>query len=172
MNWKVLAAGALIVIPLVTVLAMGFGQDPRALPNVMEGRTAPQFHLSDLDGMQSYDLAELAGKPVVLNFWASWCVPCAQEHPWLIRTAQQYEPRGVVFLGVLYGDEAVNGKAFLKRNGHAFPTLLDPGGHSALDYGVAGVPETFVISPQGQIVHKFVGPIEPDLMTELLERML
>ncbi|MCK6515908.1 TlpA family protein disulfide reductase, partial [Myxococcota bacterium] len=72
MNWKVLGAGFLVVAPLVVVLASGFGRDPKALPNVMEGREAPAFSLSDMDG-QAVSLAGLRGRPVVINFWASWC---------------------------------------------------------------------------------------------------
>lgn len=172
MNWKVLVIGALVVLPLVGVLAMGFGKDPRALPSVLEGRPAPGFALKTMDSGEVVDLASLRGKPVVLNFYSSWCVPCAQEHPWLVKTAPSYQARGVTFLGVVYNDEVVNMKAFLRRYGEAYPTLLDPGQRTAMDYGVAGVPETFVIDAEGRIARKFTGPVVPDEFIAALEALL
>lgn len=171
MNWKVLAAGAAVIVPLVGVLAMGFGSDPRAIPSMLEGRPAPDFALESMDG-QPFALDDFSGKPLVVNFWASWCVPCAQEHPWLVRTAGQYQPRGVAFLGVLYGDEVPAAKGFLARYGNAYPTLLDPSQRVAIDYGVAGVPETFVIDGQGNIVKKFTGPVNPDELLATLDALL
>ena len=172
MNWKVLFAGALIVVPLIVFLAMGFGQDPRALPVTMEGRPAPTFALKDMSSGEEIALADLRGGPVVLNFWSSWCVPCAQEHPWLVRTSADYIPRGVVFLGVLYGDEPAKGKGFLKRYGENYPTLVDDSDRTAIDYGVAGVPETFIIDGDGRIVKKFVGPVNPSEFLSVLEGLL
>lgn len=172
MNWRVLAIGALIVIPLLVVLAMGFGRDPRALPSTMEGKPAPPFVLETMDGDQEVALVDFRGKPVVVNFYASWCVPCAQEHPWLVRASKVYQPRGVVFLGVIYNDEVAKAKGFLRRYGEAYPSLVDPGARMAIDYGVAGVPETFVIDGQGNIVRKFTGPVVPDEFEATLEALL
>lgn len=172
MNWKVLAVGALLIIPLVWVLAMGFGKDPRALPNVLEGKQAPGFALQTMDGDRIIDLAELRGKPVVVNFYSSWCVPCAQEHPWLVKVAPSFQERGVTFLGVIYNDEPVKVKAFLRRYGEAYPTLIDPAQRTAMDYGVAGVPETFLIDAEGRIARKFTGPVVPDQFLAALEALL
>ncbi|RME28070.1 MAG: thiol:disulfide interchange protein [Deltaproteobacteria bacterium] len=171
-NWKVLLAGAIIVVPLIVVLALGFGKDPHALPVTMEHKPAPAFSLDAMDGEGHFDLAELKGRPVVLNFYASWCVPCAQEHPWLVQVSRTYIPKGVVFLGVLYNDEPAKGRGFLARYGKNYPTLLDPGGRVAIDYGVAGVPETYVIDREGMIVRKFVGPVTPDEFLAVLEAVL
>ncbi|MCK6522349.1 TlpA family protein disulfide reductase [Myxococcota bacterium] len=167
MNWKVLGAGFLVVAPLVVVLASGFGRDPKALPNVMEGREAPSFSLTDLDG-QPVRLAELRGKPVVLNFWASWCTPCAYEHPELLAAAQRWAPQGVAFYGVVYGDTEEAARGFLKRRGSAYPNLLDLDQRVAIDYGVAGVPETYVIDRQGRIARKFVGPVSAKALSDVL----
>ena len=172
MNWRVLLIGALIVIPLVVVLALGFGHDPRALPSTMEGKPAPPFALQTLDGDQEIALADLRGQPVVLNFYASWCVPCAQEHPWLVSISKLYQARGVTFLGVVYNDEPAKAKGFLRRYGEAYPSLSDPTSRTAIDYGVAGVPETFIIDGAGNIVKKFTGPVSPDEFEATLEALL
>ena len=171
MNWKILAVGALCAVPAVVILAEGFGLDPRALPSVMEGKPAPTFSLTSLDG-QPISLTEQRGKPVVVNFWATWCVPCAQEHPLLQEAAQRYQPQGVVFLGVLYGDTADKAVPYLQKHGSVFPNLLDPGQVTAIDYGVGGVPETFFIDKTGLVVRKVVGPVSPDVMISTLEGLL
>lgn len=171
MNWKILGAGALVVIPAVWFLGKGFGVDPRALPSVLEGKPAPGFSLTTLEG-EATSLDALRGSPVVLNFWATWCVPCLQEHPLLLEGARRYQDRGVVFLGVLYGDEADKANAYLKKHGKAYPTLLDPAQRTAIDYGVGGVPETFFIDRQGQIVRKVSGPVSPDVLVTTLEALL
>lgn len=171
MNWKILAAGGLVVIPLVWVLAEGFGRNPRALPSVLEGKPAPSFALETLDG-EKVSLADLRGSPVVLNFWATWCTPCLQEHPLLLEAARRYTSRGVTFLGVLYGDEPPAARTYLKKHGSAYPTLLDPAHRTAIDYGVGGVPETFFIDRNGQVVLKVSGPVTPDTLVGTLEAML
>lgn len=170
-NWKILVIGLLPVAALIAVLQSGFGSDPRALPSMLEGRAAPRFTLERLDG-GTLSLDELKGRPVVINFWATWCRPCAAEHPILLDAAERYAPRGVVFLGVLYGDEASNAVPYLERHGSAYPTLLDPGQRTALDFGVGGVPETFFVSPDGEIVDKITGPVSGPMIAEILERML
>jgi cytochrome c biogenesis protein CcmG/thiol:disulfide interchange protein DsbE len=171
MNWKVLVAGLVPVAALVAVLASGFGKDPKALPSMLEGKAAPPFALETLDG-KPVSLESLKGTPVVVNFWATWCRPCAMEHPVLLKAAQVYEPRGVRFLGILYGDEADKARAYLAREGQAYPTLLDPGQRTGIDYGVGGVPETFFIGRDGTIVRKYTGPIPWTDMVEILEELL
>ena len=125
MNWKVLLSGLFGIGLLISVLAVPIlkGTDPHALPSVMEGRKAPAFALKSLDG-QAWSSDTLLGKPVVLNFWATWCGPCAQEHPVLLSAARKYPD--VVFLGVLYGDEPVKAQRYLAKAGAVYPTLVDP----------------------------------------------
>jgi len=172
-NWKVLAAGAALTAPLVAILATGFGKNPQLESNALEGRKAPVFTMTVLgeDG-ETVDLASLRGKPVVLNFWSTWCQPCKIEHPHLVQAAKVYEPQGVVFYGVLFSDEPANAARFLEREGHAFPVLYDPAQRVAIDYGVSGVPETFFISPDGQIVEKVSGPVSFDKIRATLGPML
>ncbi len=171
MNWKVLVAGMIPVAALIGVLASGFGKDPKALPSMLDGKPAPSFELLSLDG-ETIRLSDLAGSPVVLNYWATWCRPCAMEHPVLLQAAQAYEPRGVKFLGVLYGDTEDKARDYLQRRGSVYPTLLDPEQRTAIDYGVGGVPETFFIGRDGTIVRKYSGPLYMELMVEILEELL
>lgn len=168
MNWKVLAAGAVIVAPLIWVLASGFGHDPHAIPTTTIGATAADFSLVSLDG-EPVQLSKLKGKPVVLNFWSTWCGPCVHEHP-LLQAAARARP-DVVFLGVLYGDEPARAREYLERAGHAYPTLVDESQRIIVDYGVAGVPETFFIAPDGVIKHKVSGAVSQAELMAALEKI-
>jgi len=172
MNWKVLVAGLVPIAALVGVLASGFGKDPHALPSMLDGKPAPAFELENLDGSGPVTLESLKGSPVVINFWATWCRPCAQEHPHLLEAARRYGPRGVKFVGILYGDTPEKAKPYLKRHGSGYPTLLDPGQRCAIDYGVGGVPETFILSRDGVVVRKHAGPMHLDDLSEALEELL
>lgn len=170
-RWGILAAGMALVLPLLWILYSGFGKDPHALPDVMTGTPAPAFSLVTLDG-EPVALEGLRGKPVVLNFWATWCAPCAQEHPVLLAGARRYQDKGVVFLGVLYGDTPEKARDFVARKGQAYPTLVDPEGRTAIDFGVAGVPETYFIDTQGNIARKIAGPVSMPVLMETVEGML
>ena len=167
-NVPVLIGGLLVTALLVAMLASGFGNDPRAVPKALEGRTAPAFTLATTDG-DTVTLAELRGKPVILNFWSTWCQPCRLEHP-LLLTAPAAFP-DVVFLGVVYADEPAKVTAYLKSDGQAYAHLIDPGGRVAIDYGVAGVPETYFVDVNGRVVHKAAGPISPALLETLVPKM-
>ena len=104
-------------------------------------------------------LSGLKGQPVMVNFWASWCVPCRDEAPILERTWQQYKDRGVVFLGVDIWDTEANARAFMREFGLTYPTALDRDGKVAIDYGVRGVPETFFVDREGKLAGKYIGPV-------------
>lgn len=168
LNWKVLLAGLIVVVPLVAILAAGFGNDPRALPSVLEGREAPAFTLPDLEG-RSWSMAELEGRPVVLNFWATWCAPCKIEHPLLLEAARSHPE--VQFLGIVYGDTEDKVRRYLTVAGSAYPSLLDENNRTAIDFGVAGVPETFFIDRRGVIAYKHSGALTPAVVREKLEEI-
>jgi len=171
MNWKVLGAGLLIVVPLVAVLAAGFGRDPKLRSEALVGHEAPSFDLEQVDGGR-FDLEAYRGHPVVVNFWSTWCQPCKIEHPVLLEAAMNYRSAGVRFVAVVYQDEPAKVRQYLKQRGSAWPTLLDPGNRTAIAYGVAGVPETFFVDKEGTIVHKISGPVSRAAMAQTLESLL
>jgi cytochrome c biogenesis protein CcmG, thiol:disulfide interchange protein DsbE len=168
-NRRVLAIGLLVVLPLLGVLVLNIGRDPHAFNSPMIGRPAPVFTLPAVGGGAPVSLAALRGRPVVINFWATWCVPCYEEHATLVAAAREAGD-SVQFLGVVYEDEPDNVAAFLSRQGNAYPSLMDDDGKTAMSYGVYGVPETFFVDAQGRIAAKYTGPLRPDLLAERLAK--
>jgi cytochrome c biogenesis protein CcmG/thiol:disulfide interchange protein DsbE len=171
MNWKVLVGGAVVVVPLVALLAAGFGRSPKLRSEAVIGKTAPGFVLAQVQGGR-FDLEAFRGSPVVVNFWSTWCQPCKIEHPVLLEAAQSYSAAGVRFVAVVYQDDPEKVQRYIQANGSAWPTVLDPGGRTAISYGVAGVPETFFVDKDGIIVHKVAGPVSRTVMVETLESLL
>lgn len=167
-NAWVLGLGLALTSGLVVLFALSFGNDPHAVPSVLERTPAPAFRLVDLDG-RTWSLDELRGQPVVLNFWSTWCLPCKQEHGLLQEAARAFPE--VRFLGVIYADEPQKCRDYLARAGTAYAHLVDEGGRTAIDYGVAGVPETFFVDRQGVVVHKQVGPVHPSMLAPMLARI-
>jgi cytochrome c biogenesis protein CcmG/thiol:disulfide interchange protein DsbE len=170
LNKRVLVAGLVVVVPLLAVLLLNLGRDPHAVRSPLVGRPAPPFAMMPVGGGPPVSLESLRGRPVVLNFWATWCVPCFQEHPVLNRTAAAR--RDVAFYGVVYQDEERRIADFLQRQGSAYPTLVDPGSKAAIAYGIAGVPETYFIDPRGIIVDKFSGPLSQDALDTFLGKIV
>ena len=149
-------------------------QDRGLLQSLAQGfRIALMRYEEVMGAPDSVSLAGMRGKVVVLNFWASWCLECRDEHAVLQEAAAQYMPQGVKFYGVLYNDNAANGQEYLtEMGGQVYPTLLDPKTRTAIDYGVYGVPETFFIAPDGRVAFKKVGPITPQEMDATLKPLL
>lgn len=130
---------------------------PQHAPKV--GSVAPTFTLPRLEGSGKVSLASLRGRPVVLNFWASWCIPCKSEAAVLERDWQRYRSRGVVFLGVDNKDLASDARTFVAAHGLTFPMLQDGSGSVTSTYGISQVPETYILDRQGRIVAHIAGPI-------------
>jgi cytochrome c biogenesis protein CcmG, thiol:disulfide interchange protein DsbE len=162
MNWRSALIAAVLTAPMVAILALGFGRNPQAVPSVLEGKAAPSFALSSLDG-KPLTSDELRGKPVVLNFWASWCQPCMVEHEALQNAARALGDK-VHFLGVVFQDSPANAKEYLAQRGNVFPQLLDPTSKLAIDFGVAGVPESFFLDKNGVVRRKHVGVLTEELI--------
>ena len=149
------AAGAVGLVVLL-LLAYSIATGPGTALQV--GEAAPVFKLTDLADARM-DLETLRGQVVVVNFFASWCSPCRQEAADLEATWRQYQPEGVQFFGIAYKDARSMVEAFLNEFDVTYPCAVDLGNRTSRDYGVTGVPETFVIDGQGQLVRHFIGPI-------------
>lgn len=145
-------------IPLLALLAFGLTRPAKKLPSALLGEPAPPIRGATLDG-DSASLEELRGEVTIVNFWASWCGPCRLEHPALMRASRRWPDDSVSLLGVVYQDTRAGARAFMRRYGGDWPSVLDPGTRTAIDYGVTGVPETFFVGPDGTVVSKHKGPL-------------
>ena len=158
-NRTALVIGSLIAIPLIVFLALGFGHDPEVIESPLIGKPAPEFVLRDFAG-GAVDLASLRGKPVVVNFWASWCQPCVMEHPLLVDAAERYAGR-VAFIGVVPSEDSADAvDRFTRRFGRWGPVYHDADGRVSIAYGVFKLPETYFVSSDGRIVSKVSGPLD------------
>jgi cytochrome c biogenesis protein CcmG, thiol:disulfide interchange protein DsbE len=138
----------------------------------VDNRLAPDFTLPSLDGPDPIHLRDFKGKLIVLNFWASWCLPCREEAPALQAAWEDYRRRGVQFLGVNERDDAAAAKAFQKEWRITYPSGFDPAGALADDYEFVGLPSTFLINPDGRIVYRFIGYLDGDVLRAALDRNL
>ncbi len=142
---------------LVLLFTYGLRHDPREVPSPLIGKPAPDFALRVLGTDEPYVRDQLLGRPLLVNFWASWCAGCQVEHPFLMELSR----RGVEIVGIDYKDVDADGLRWLARHGNPYRSLVaDPQGRAGLDWGVYGVPETFVLDAQGVIVHKHIGPLD------------
>ncbi len=165
----------LIPLALFLVLAgfllVGLGLDPREVPSPLVGKPAPPFQAAALarpDAVIKRD--DLLGKVWLLNVWASWCGACRDEHPVLVEYARR---GGVPVYGLNYKDKREDGLGWLKQFGNPYTdSMFDPEGRIGIDYGVYGVPETFVIDKAGTIRYKHIGPITPEVLRNKLEPLL
>lgn len=165
--------GIVGAVALLTALfGVGLTRDPSLIRSPLVGHRAPNFALRTLDGSRLVRLSELRGQVVVVNFWASWCAACREEHPNLLAAWARYRDQGVVMLGIDYQDSASAARAFMREMGGGWPILVDPGSRVALDYGVYGVPETFFIDRGGIVDLKRIGPSSYQLLTEEIQRLL
>lgn len=162
----------LAVVPVLVLLAYGFRTDPRVIPSPLVGKPASPFALTTFDG-KPISLESLRGQVVVVNFWASWCIPaCYDEAPSLERAWQTYRDRGVVLVGVNIQDKEEPARRFLDRFKHTFPNAPDPSGRVSVDYGVYGVPETFFIDRKGRVRFKQVGAVTDEIVKRHVETLL
>jgi cytochrome c biogenesis protein CcmG, thiol:disulfide interchange protein DsbE len=157
----------LVVVPIGLLLLSGFGRDPLEIASPQIGRAAPAWTLTTLDG-EALSSADFAGRPYVVNFWASWCGPCVDEHPVLTGTKAELG-EDVAMVGVLYQDAPDDARSFLARYGQTgYAHLIDEDGRLAIDYGVTGPPESFFVDADGIVRAKQFGPLTAELMDERL----
>src|SRR5882757_2451977 len=171
----------LVALPLIVFIGVAglfllrlHGGDPSKIPSALIGRPAPQTALPALEGLLSngaqvpgLDPAKFEGKVSVVNVWASWCVPCHDEAPLLTELAKDNR---LQLIGINYKDAPDNARRFLSRYGNPFASVgVDGNGRAAIEWGVYGVPETFIVGREGTIVYKMVGPVTPDNINSVLK---
>ena len=162
-----LAIPLVAFIAIAAFLAIGLTRDPREVPSPFIGKAAPAFHIQQLgDSKAAFSPEDMRGKVWLLNVWASWCVSCRAEHPLLVEMSK----RNVVpIIGLNYKDKRDDGLAWLGKLGNPYAlSAFDVDGRVGIDYGVYGVPETFVIDKQGVIRYKQIGPITPEALEKTI----
>jgi cytochrome c biogenesis protein CcmG/thiol:disulfide interchange protein DsbE len=157
----------------VFLYQLGSGKDASEIPSVLIGSKAPSLNLPPLEGLvengqpvPALTDAAIAGRLSLVNVWASWCVPCRQEHPILLELAN--DPR-IELVGINYKDKTPNALTFLGELGNPFTAVgVDPAGQAAIDWGVYGIPETYLVGPDGTILFKQIGPFTPESLRDKL----
>jgi cytochrome c biogenesis protein CcmG, thiol:disulfide interchange protein DsbE len=169
-RWRRFAPLALFAL-LAVLLGVGLGLKPREVPSPFIGKPAPAFTLPLLaDATKSFAPSQLQGRVWLLNVWASWCAPCREEHPLLVTLARD---RKVTIVGLNYKDDTRNAQEWLLRLGDPYlMTAVDRDGRAGIDWGVYGVPETFVVDANGIVRHKVVGPLTQQVWARELEPLL
>ena len=171
----------LMLLPLIVFLALAalflvrlWSGDPSRLPSALIGRAAPPTDLPPLAGLQrdgkavpGFSNAAFPGELTLVNVWASWCVPCADEVPFL---EQLSKDKRIKLVGINYKDPTDNARRFLNRYGNPFVAVgVDASGRTSIDWGVYGVPETYLIGRDGTIAYKLVGPVTAENLVQVLE---
>lgn len=158
-------------IPVLALLAWGLTRDAHTIPSPLPGKAAPDFGLQTLAG-DSLHLHDLAGQVVLVNFWASWCLACRAEHQVLLDAARRYSPQGLKIVGVVYEDNRDNALQWIKERGGDWINVLDVGSHTAIQYGLFGVPETFFVGRDGRILYKQIGPLDSTVVNTWVPKLL
>lgn len=165
-----LVAAAVLPFILLAVLAwrllVGAPADTAAI-----GAAAPEFALADLDG-NPLRLADLRGRPVIVNFWASWCGPCVEEFPLLQRALDEHRAEGLAIVGIVFDDRSEAARAFLERMRTGWPAAMDPNAAVAAAYGVSAPPASFFIDRQGRVAGRQLGQLSADDLARQLATIL
>ncbi|MGC2518440.1 MAG: DsbE family thiol:disulfide interchange protein [Burkholderiales bacterium] len=154
-----------VFVALVAVLAVGLTRDPHEVPSPLIGKSAPHFDLPQLhQPAKTFSEKDIVGKVWLLNVWASWCVSCREEHPVLLSLAKS----GLVpIYGLDYKDNREDGMTWLRKMGDPYQlSAFDGDGRIGIDYGVYGVPETYLIDKRGVIRYKRIGPLTPEIIKD------
>ena len=170
-RWVIIGVSGAVLIPFLFVMAKRVGGEARSVRSPLLGKPAASFDLPRVDAPGTLSSDSLRGRVYVINFWASWCVPCRKETSALEGFYERWKPQGVELIGVSYSDPPGPALAFRAQYGGTWPLVNDPNLSVALSYGVAGVPETFVIDEKGIIRAKLIGAVGPTTLDGVLERI-
>jgi cytochrome c biogenesis protein CcmG/thiol:disulfide interchange protein DsbE len=160
-----------LILGLALVLTLAFRRDPHDIKTGTVGKPAPAFALRSLTDGTTVSLDQYKGKVIVLNFWASWCIPCKEENPALTDVWERYRGTDVVLLGVVFQDTKDAARDYSARLGNTWPSGVDDNGQVAIGYGVYGPPETFFIDIDGIIAGRHIGPIDGPTLTKGIETL-
>ncbi|MBI2286986.1 MAG: DsbE family thiol:disulfide interchange protein [Nitrosomonadales bacterium] len=154
-------------VVLVALLAIGLNLNPREVPSPLVGKAAPAFTLPQLhEPSRQFSPQDMKGKVWLFNVWASWCTACENEHPVFLELSRR---NLVPIYGMDYKDKREDGEAWLRKHGNPYTLVVsDAEGRVGIDYGVYGVPETYVIDKQGVIQHKHIGAVTPKILDETI----
>lgn len=168
--WTVMAG----IMAIIALLAFGFTTNPRVMESPLIGKPAPAFSVTGMNTGEPLSLAELRGTPVVLNFWASWCVACRAEAARLQAAHLRYERElgAIRMIGIAIQDTLEDARAFAQEHGKTYFLAMDsPAGDISLNYGLYGVPETFFIDGNGIIRHKHIGEITWEVLESQIRKL-
>lgn len=169
-SWLVIGA----VLPLILLagwMAVLMARSSATAVGAHIGQPAPEFALADLDG-HPLRLSDLRGRPVIVNFWASWCGPCVEEFPMLRAAAQRHEVDGLAVVGIVFRDNSEAARGFMDRMGASWPAAMDPGEQVAQAFGIYGPPETFFIDANGIVRGRQIGQLNAaDLERQLAQAL-
>jgi cytochrome c biogenesis protein CcmG/thiol:disulfide interchange protein DsbE len=171
-----LPALVFVGLAVLFMVQLGSGRNPSEVPSALIDKPVPVFSLAPLEGLldngrpvPGFSNEDLKGRVTVVNVWASWCAPCRQEHPLLVELAKDPSVRVV---GINQKDNPDNARRFLGALGNPFSAVgIDPNGRASIDWGVYGVPETFIVGPDGTIRYKQIGPLTPETLPAFKERL-
>ena len=181
-RWVLFLLSMVPVAALVALLAWASARSPGNPVGVavndqpgrvaVAARPAPPFSLDRLDGGATISNESLRGRVVMLDFWSSWCPPCRQEAPVLQQVYREYAAMPVEFVGVALWDDPGEVLRHIDRYQVGYPNAIDGNGVVAIDFGVLGIPEKFFLDRRGQLVHKYIGPMDPDTLRDILDGLL
>lgn len=171
-----LPALVFVVLAVLFLVQLMRGGDPSQIPSALLDKPVPAFSLAPLEGLVAdgkpvpgFSNEDLKGRVTIVNVWASWCGPCRQEHPLLVDLAKDPSIRVV---GINQKDNPDNARRFLGALGNPYAAVgVDPNGRASIDWGVYGVPETFIVGPDGMIRHKQIGPLTPENFSAFKEKL-